>query len=146
MNTLYTFGYLHPREKRDQLIFHHLIIMRIPCIDIRYSATSNDKHYSGEVIKARPGIIYEHIPDLGNTRYFENLNGQFQEPVIEIANMQAGLDALHAIMMQYGKAAIFCACSSVEHCHRKVVAQKAHELFGWQIVHLPVHKRKKKTA
>lgn len=142
MITLYTFGCRHSNAERT---FYELITMHIPVIDIRYSATSNNKRYSGEAIAARKGIVYTHIPALGNTRYIENLNGSFVEPIIEIANMDAGLDVLYQIVMKHGNAAIFCACSSVERCHRKLVAQEAHNLFGWQVVHLPARKRRKKT-
>jgi hypothetical protein len=136
---LFTFGYLHGSAERT---FSECIALHIPLIDVRYSATSNDKRYGGEAIKARSGIIYHALPALGNRRYRENLNGSFVEPIIEIADLEAGLDALHSVMLEYGKVAIFCACSSPGQCHRRIVAEEAHNLFGWEIVHLPVKRRK----
>lgn len=122
MVKLYTFGYLHSSAERT---FSELIALRVPIIDVRYSAASHNWRYTGDAIGRRNGIVYAHISELGNTRYIENLNGDFREPVVEIANLEAGLDALYTILMQHRQAAIFCACSSVEHCHRRLLAQEA---------------------
>jgi uncharacterized protein (DUF488 family) len=136
---LFTFGYLSSRAER---IFAECIALRIPCVDIRYSPTSNKAACLGETLCQRDGIIYYAVPELGNKRYVENLNGTFQEAVIEIANLERGLDILKSILDEHGKAAIFCACASWEHCHRGLVADEAHNLFGLEIVHLPVKRRK----
>lgn len=141
MTTLFTFGYLHSRAER---IFTELIALHIPVVDIRYNATSNRSEYLGEAIRQRAGIIYYAIPELGNKRYIENLNGKFTEPVVEIADLERGLDFLKSILDEHGKAAIFCACSNVSQCHRKkFVAEQAQRSFGVEVVHLPVARRGK---
>lgn len=141
--TLYTFGYLHSSANR---VFSEMISLHVPCVDIRYSATSHKLEYNGYILKQKQGLVYAHIPELGNTRYLENLNGDFREPIIDIANMDAGMEALSLITMQHSSVAIFCACSDVEHCHRKVVAEEAHRRYGWEIVHLPVKKKRAVVA
>lgn len=133
MATLYTFGYLSARAER---IFTELIAVKTPIIDIRFNPDSRNPTWKQAAIAARPGIIYEHIPALGNELYKEALTGHFTEPHIKIADSDSGLARLGEILAEYGRAAVFCACSSKTKCHRLTVANLANERLAVQIVHL----------
>lgn len=133
MATLYTFGYLSARADR---IFTELIAVKTPIIDIRFNPDSRNPIWKQAAIAARPGIIYQHIPALGNELYKEALTGHFTEPHIKIADIDTGLALLGGVLEQYGRAAVFCACSSKTKCHRMEVARRASEVLAVQIVHL----------
>lgn len=131
--TLYTFGYLSGRAER---IFQELIAYKTPIVDIRFSPDSRNPKWKQRAIAARPGILYHHIQELGNTLYKQALTGQFTEPHIEIADMDSGLSRLAAILQEHTRAAIFCACSSKTNCHRLVVSSEAQARLGVRVIHL----------
>lgn len=131
--TLYTFGYLSGRGER---IINELIALRTPIVDVRYNPASRKWQYTQDAMMARDNIIYHHIPALGNELYKEALSGKFTEPHIRLHNQERGLAMLKYILDQYGRCAIFCACSNKTACHRIMVADLAREEFGVKVVHL----------
>lgn len=133
MQTLYTFGYLSSKAER---IFSELIALRTPIVDIRFHPDSHNWRYKQESVAARPGIYYVYIKELGNEWYKEALTGKFTEPHIKLHAPDTGLEKLQAVLNQYQRAAIFCACASKTTCHRSVVAELARTRLGVQIVHL----------
>ena len=139
MMTLYDFGYLHSAAER---VIKELIALRIPLVDIRFHADSRNHRYTQEGFTGRRGVIYRHIPDLGNTLYKEALSGRFTEPLINLADPDRGLIVLGGILAQHNRCAVFCACSSRTNCHRMEVVRLAREKFGCEIVHLPIGGRK----
>jgi hypothetical protein len=131
--TLYTFGYLSGKAER---IITELIAVSTPIIDIRFRPASKNWRYTQEAISTRTGIIYLHIVELGNEWYKEALSGKFTEPHIKLHAPETGLARLQATLDTYGRAAIFCACSSHKNCHRTEVARLAKESLGVRIIHL----------
>jgi hypothetical protein len=132
--TLYTFGYLSTKAER---IFKELIAVRTPIIDVRYKPVSKHWQYMQSAIRQRDGIIYFYIKELGNEWYKEALAGKFQEPHIKLHAPEEGLAKLQAVLEEYGRAAIFCACSSKKTCHRIEVAKLAQErIAGLEVIHL----------
>ncbi len=133
MQRLYTFGYLNSKAER---IINELITVHTPIVDVRFNPTSKRHTCTQEGFKARTGIIYFHIVELGNELYREALTGQFTEPHIKLSAPEQGIAKLQGILDTYGRAAIFCACASCKNCHRKTVAELASSQLGVQIVHL----------
>lgn len=131
--TLFTFGYLSGRAER---IITELIAVKTPIVDIRFNPDSKNWKWKQNVIAARNGILYSHIPDLGNELYKDALSGQFTEPHIKLHNIENGLALLDEILTQHGRAAIFCACGSKTKCHRIEVARLARERLGVRVIHL----------
>jgi uncharacterized protein (DUF488 family) len=128
---LYTFSYGSSQVERT---IKELIILKIPVVDVRLIPVSHNYMYSGDVLKFRPGIIYHHIPNLGNDLYREAR--KVSGPLIGLHDVEAGLVELKAILDEYGRAAIFCACSNKKICHRILVAQLAKERYGVRVVHV----------
>lgn len=132
-DTLYTFGYLSAKAERT---ITELITVKTPIIDVRYSPTSKHYCFTQESMRTRAGIDYYHIQTLGNTLYKEALTGEYKEPHIQIAYLDAGLQTLHTLLEQHHRAAIFCACTSKTKCHRVHVANEYKARYSVQIVHL----------
>lgn len=133
MATLYTFGYLAGNSER---VIRELIAVKTPLVDVRFNPDSKNWKWKQAALAARGGIIYHHIPELGNELYKEALTGQFTEPHIKLHNIDMGLARLSEVLAHHGRAAIFCACSNKTRCHRIEVARLAKERLGVQIIHL----------
>lgn len=131
---LYTFGYLSGRSDR---IMRELIACHTPIVDIRYQPVSKRYDYHQDRLRRVAGIIYFHVPDLGNELYQEALSGKFDEPHIKLHDVDQGLAQLAALLDEHKRAALMCACTSKTKCHRILVARLAHErLPGLRIIHL----------
>jgi len=133
MTTLYTFGYLSARSER---IITELIAVRTPLVDIRYNPTSRHWQYTQDALSKRAGDLYFHLVELGNENYQSALDGKYQEPGVKFHDLETGLIRLSVLLSDYGRAAIFCACSSKKTCHRIRVAELAKERLGVWVIHL----------
>lgn len=133
MSKLYTFGYLSSKSER---ILSELIAVSTPIVDVRYSPKSRHYQFTKEGMMKRDNIKYYHIGKLGNVNYRNALDGNYTEPRIKIDDIEKGLMLLHLIVVHYGRAAIFCACTSKTLCHRTTVAQAYKEKYNVEIVHL----------
>lgn len=132
--TLYTFGYLSPKGER---IISELITVRTPLVDVRFNPDSRNWRYKQETLQARQGAIYRHIVELGNELYKDALSGEYTEPHIKLHAPGEGLAKLKAILDEFGRAAVFCACSNKTRCHRIEVARLARAAWPeLKIVHL----------
>ena len=133
MTTLYTFGYLKACTNRT---VEELKRTYCPLLDIRFQPHSSRYEWTQSALKTSLGVLYHHIPDLGNELYKEALTGQFQEPRIKLHNVDRGLKALKDILDRYRRAAIFCACNN-KGCHRFEVATQAQAIIPeLKIIHL----------
>ncbi len=127
---LYTMGYLHGSSKRT---LAELIAVRTPLVDIRTSPRSKRVEWTQEMLVQERGLLYYHLPDLGNDNYLARGSAP-----IKIHDMDRGLASLEPLLSTYGRVCILCACKCVTSCHRLVVAREAQKRFGVTIVHLPV--------
>ena len=131
---LYTMGYLHGSSTRTLV---ELIAVRTPLVDIRTSPRSKRVKWTQEMLVQERGLLYYHLPDLGNDNYLARGNAS-----IKIHDMDRGLALLEPLLSTYGRICILCACVSVASCHRLVVACEAERRFGVSIVHLPIRDRR----
>lgn len=108
----------------------------MPLVDIRFVPQSKRYQWNKDVLETTYGDRYHWVQELGNTLYREALTSTFTEPKIELYKPKEGLEMLMDILEEHGHAAIFCACSNYERCHRAVVAKMAKDQYGVKIVHL----------
>jgi hypothetical protein len=82
-------------------------------VDVRFSPTSQVLHWRQIYLKTLLGKKYLHIPNLGNRT--------FKEDKITIQNLQLGVETLLKLDKN---AVIFCACDTVENCHRRLIVEE----------------------
>jgi uncharacterized protein (DUF488 family) len=131
--TLYTFGYQSTKAARIVADLQH-IQRPFPFVDVRFNPNDGKWQWKREYLRQQPGMRYHWIKNLGNAKYQASI--QSAEPIIEIVDMDAGLEELAPILDEHGRAAIFCACANGKRCHRMHVALAARERLGVQVVHL----------
>jgi uncharacterized protein (DUF488 family) len=131
--TLYTFGYQSTKAARIVADLQH-IQRPFPFVDVRFNPDDGTWQWKREYLRQQSGMRYHWIKNLGNSKYQASM--QSAEPIIEIADMDMGLEELAVILEQHGRAAIFCACADRKRCHRMTVAQEAQARLGVHIVHL----------
>jgi uncharacterized protein (DUF488 family) len=97
-------------------------------VDVRFSPNSQVLHWRQIYLKTLLGNKYLHIPNLGNRT--------FKESKITIQNLQLGVETLLKLDKN---AVIFCACESVENCHRRLIIEElrkqnveVEELKAWK--------------
>jgi len=105
-------------ERRDALL-----------VDVRMSPRSRNPAYSGKRLAERFGERYMHIREFGNRNY--------RGGPIELADPEVGKLKLWAALVDSYRFSciLMCACSDVEVCHRKVVAEFLQARWGADIVH-----------
>jgi uncharacterized protein (DUF488 family) len=132
--TLYTFGYQCGRAARIVADLQH-IQHPFPFVDVRNNPDDGKWEWKREYLRQQQSrMLYYWIKNLGNAKYQASM--QSVEPIIEIVDMDSGLEELAPILEEHGRAAIFCACANGKRCHRMHVALAARERLGVQVVHL----------
>lgn len=129
--TLYTIGYQWGRAGQS---VQELIAVKTPVVDIRLEPETGKWDWQKPVLEQQLGSLYMWIENLGN-----DLHRQ-QSGAIQIHNLDAGMRQLEAVLSEYGRACLMCACASVVTCHRLTVANEAVKRFGVSVVHLPLRK------
>lgn len=114
MHTLYTYGYLGGTLAD----LHHYADAGVLILDIRYSPTSRNPLWRKYHLIRELGESYRWNQDLGNVNY------KTRKPPFEMADMEAGLDALEPLLRQQ-PVLILCACRDWHACHRELVAEAA---------------------
>jgi uncharacterized protein (DUF488 family) len=110
--------------------------MGIPIIDTRYTPDSKRWQWKKEHLERIQGLTYHWIQELGNLKYKEALTGKFTEQVIEIKDIDVGIQKLADVLKRHGKACLLCACADKNRCHRRIVAQEAKNQLGVNVVHI----------
>jgi hypothetical protein len=82
-------------------------------VDIRFSPYSEVMVWRQVYLKTLLGRKYLHILNLGNRSY--------KEGKIAIQNLQLGIETLIGLDTN---AILFCACETLENCHRRVIADE----------------------
>ncbi len=143
----YTIGYegISPEEYCNRLLSHKV---RLLC-DVRKNAYSQKFGFSKAELEAmltRVGIAYLHMPELGivsekrqTLKTQADYDALFEEyERTTLAQEQAALTKLHALLAEHGRIAITCFEAKPGCCHRSSVARhiKQREGFDARVVHL----------
>lgn len=123
MGTLFTLGY-------DDWSIEEIEVVRKECdagiADIRWKQFSPRTEFQLEELLKRWEGNYMEIPQLGNTA----ITG---EP--RICDLEKGMKIVGQYI-PFMNIILLCRCSSLEHCHRRNIAEEAKRRFGCDVVHL----------
>jgi hypothetical protein len=107
------------------------------CDDCKKPKTKQQTLYTFGYLSSRGERIFKELIAVRTPIIDEALNSGFSEPHIKLHSPEVGLEKLQAILDEYKRAAIFCACSSKLTCHRIDVANLAKQrIAGLQVIHL----------
>ena|SRR5712691_8515622 len=123
---LYTVGYSGwtPEAIQEAAQTHNAVVC-----DIRYSPASRHPQWSKRQLSQRLGARYQHVQALGNRNY---KNGG----PIELADYEAGRQAIAEILAAGQGAILLCACKDLTTCHRRTAAEQLAADLGVPITHL----------
>ena len=97
-------------------------------IDIRLNPWSRRAAFRRRQLSEALRPMYGLLPDLGNVNYRTGGPIKLKHEERGLAHLAGYLRDLPVIVM--------CACRDLERCHRRVVAERARERFGVEVVHL----------
>lgn len=124
LNPLYTYGY----GNGSMSDLHEFVNAGAVVADVRYAPYSHNPEWKKENLAKELGANYVWIPALGNVNY---KNGK----KIAIPQMQYGLAELRDYL-ECQPVVLLCVCPQWEECHRRMVADRAAQVFGIQVWHL----------
>jgi uncharacterized protein (DUF488 family) len=125
MHTLYTLGY---QGSKIEHVAEYTRRLEAVLFDVRLSPRSRNPVWSKKRLTERFGDQYRHLGELGNINY----RG---DGPIQLRDEEAGMEELREAL-QDRPVILLCGCWDLEECHRKVIAEKAVDLFGVQVEHL----------
>jgi uncharacterized protein (DUF488 family) len=123
---LYTLGYSGwtPQDIQTEAQARNAVVC-----DIRYSPASRHPQWSKRQLSQLLGARYHHVQALGNRNY---KNGG----PIELADYEAGKQAIAEILATGQSVILMCACKDVAICHRRTAAEQLAADLGVPITHL----------
>jgi uncharacterized protein (DUF488 family) len=123
---LYTLGYSGwtPQDIQTEAQARNAVVC-----DIRYSPASRHPQWSKRQLSQLLGARYHHVQALGNRNY---KNGG----PIELADYEAGKQAIAEILATGRSVILMCACKDVATCHRRTAAEQLAADLGVPITHL----------
>lgn len=105
-------------------------------VDIRQAPWSRSPQWQKQTLAAAFGDRYAHVPALGNLNY--------RGGPIRLANPDLGAAQVGRLLERWPAVLLLCGCKDVEHCHRKIAAERCAVSLAerWQIevVHLTPEK------
>jgi uncharacterized protein (DUF488 family) len=130
--SLYTFGYSGQQSDKllalaEQLDAIPYGIRSVIGDDIRFSPRSRIPQWNGGRLAKLLGDRYHHLPALGNRNY--------KGGPVEIVDLEAGL-AQVADLLVHQPVILLCACTQVQRCHRRLVAEAISARYEVSVTHL----------
>lgn len=130
MNRVYSFGY----SNADIADLAALAREGAMVVDIRYSPTSRLREWRQPALQRTLGAAYRHERRLGNRGY--------RDGRVAIVDLEGGATAV-AQLARRQPVVLLCACSDVDRCHRKAIADFLLERYpGLEVVHLGQKERR----
>jgi uncharacterized protein (DUF488 family) len=126
MNTIYTIGYSGIQQADLVGLVRQLDLM---VLDIRYRAGSRKPDWNKSALVNVLGERYVHVRELGNVNY------RLKDAEVKLLDQDIGIKRATDFLLQRS-IILLCACSDVETCHRKIVAEQLSNVVGTRIVHL----------
>jgi uncharacterized protein (DUF488 family) len=104
--------------------------------DIRYSPASRHPQWSKRQLAQLLGARYQHVQALGNRNFKSG-------GPIELADYEAGKQAIAEIPATGESAILMCVCKDVATCHRRTAAEQLAADLGETVTHLAPPKKQR---
>ncbi len=105
-------------------------------VDVRLSPNSRNPAYRRKALEASlktGGILYTHLPELGNINYKGGGPIALSEPSVGLPRLHSAAAGAYATG---GAVAILCVCAKPAGCHRRLISDTMQSKYEVEVVDL----------